>query len=180
MPEINMRAAMPGSLLSHLSDFMAIQMGLHFPRDRWGDLERGIAAAASEFGMTNVESCMHWLLSAPLTRDQIEILASHLTVGETYFFREKRSFEVLEEHILPVLLRARGDTEARLRIWSAGCCTGEEPYSIAMLIDRLIPNAAKQNITILATDINPRFVRKAADGVYGEWSFRGTPPSIPG
>jgi len=175
---MDMRIATPDFLLSSLSDFLVAQMGLNFPRDRWGDLERGIAAAASEFDMANVESCIRWLLSAPLTRNQIEILASHLTVGETYFFREKRSFEVLEEHILPELLRARGKTGSRLRIWSAGCCTGEEPYSIAMLLDRLIPDAAKRNITILATDINPRFVRKAVEGVYGEWSFRETPAPI--
>jgi len=175
MPEMDMRVATPEVLLSSLSDFLAAQMGLHFPRERWSDLERGIAAAASEFGIVDVESCIGWLVSAPLTRNQVEILASHLTVGETYFFREKRSFEVLETHILPELLRARGEAGSPLRIWSAGCCTGEEPYSIAMLLDRLIPDAARRNITILATDINPRFVRKAAEGVYSEWSFRETP-----
>ena len=175
---MDMRIATPDFLLSNLSDFLAAQMGLHFPRDRWGDLERGIAAAASEFGVADVESCIHWLMSAPLTRNQVEILAGHLTVGETYFFREKRSFEVIEEHILPELLRARGEAGSPLRIWSAGCCTGEEPYSIAILLDRLLPEAATRNITILATDINPRFVRKAAEGIYGEWSFRETPASI--
>lgn len=175
---MDMRVATPDFLLSSLSDFLAAQMGLHFPRERWGDLERGIAAAASEFGMANVESCIRWLVSTPLTQNQVEILASHLTVGETYFFREKRSFEVLEANILPELLRARGETESHLRIWSAGCCTGEEPYSIAMLLDRLIPDPAKRNITILATDINPRFVRKAAEGVFSKWSFRETPPWI--
>ncbi len=175
---MDMRAATPDFLLSSLSDFLAAQMGLHFPRERWGDLDRGIAAAASEFGMADVESCIKWLVSAPLTRNQVEVLASHLTVGETYFFREQRSFEVLEEHVLPELLRERGEAGSPLRIWSAGCCTGEEPYSIAMLLDRLIPDAAKRNITILATDINPRFVRKAAEGVYSEWSFRETPAQI--
>jgi chemotaxis protein methyltransferase CheR len=110
-----------------------------------------------------------------LTHTQIEVLASHLTVGETYFFREKKSLEALEDHILPELLRARRGAERRLRIWSAGCCTGEEPYSVAMLLDRLIPDAKAWNVTILATDINPRFLRKAAEGVYGEWSFRDTP-----
>ncbi len=175
---MDMRVTTPDVLLSSVSEFLAAQMGLHFPRERWRDLERGIAAAASEFGAADVESCVRWLMSAPLTRNQVEILASHLTVGETYFFREKRSFEVLETHILPELLRVRGEAGLCVRIWSAGCCTGEEPYSIAMLLDRLLPDAAKRNITILATDINPRFVRKAAEGVYGEWSFRETPPWI--
>ncbi|MGB7541433.1 MAG: CheR family methyltransferase [Burkholderiales bacterium] len=178
MPEAAMQIPMPDSLFSRLSDFLIAQMGLNYPRERRRDLERGIAAAAREFGFSETEACVRWLLSAPLTRNQIEILAGHLSVGETYFFREKRSFEALEEHIVPQLLRARGDAGLRLRIWSAGCCTGEEPYSIAMLLDRLIPDLEKWSITILATDISPRFLRKAAEGIYGEWSFRDTPAWI--
>jgi len=174
----NMRAHLSDSLLSSLSDFLAAQTGLNFPEKRWSDLERGIGAAACQFGLPDAQACAHWLLSAPLTRSQIEVLASHLTVGETYFFRDKRSFEALEQHILPALLHACGHTERRLRIWSAGCSTGEEAYSIAMLLDRLIPDPEKWNVTILATDINPAFLGKAAAGVYGEWSFRDTPAWI--
>ena len=170
-----MRRTLPDRLVSRLSDLLAERLGLHFPEERWGDLERGIAAAAPMFGMPGAESCAQWLLSAPLRRNQVEILAGRLTVGETYFFRETRSFEILEERILPDLIRARGGAERRLRIWSAGCCTGEEPYSIAMLLDRLIPDIEEWNVTLSATDINPEFLRKAAEGVYGEWSFRGTP-----
>jgi chemotaxis protein methyltransferase CheR len=169
-----MNTALPDHLCLSLSDLLAAQTGLHFPQDRWRDLARGIAAAAPAFSMPDAAACAHWLLSAPLTRHQIEVLAGHLTVGETYFFREKMSFEALEQHILPQLIRARA-SERRLRIWSAGCCTGEEPYSVAMLLDRLIPDQRDWNITLLATDLNPVFLRKAAAGIYGEWSFRDTP-----
>lgn len=167
--------AFPGALLAGLSDFVATRLGLHFPEQRWRDLQRGIAAAAADFGFTNGEACARWLLGATVERKHIEVLASHLTVGETYFFREKDSLDALGEHVLPELLRRRRDGERKLRIWSAGCCTGEEAYSLAMLLDRLIPDPETWNVTILATDINPGFLRKAAEGVYGEWSFRGTP-----
>lgn len=173
-----MQPTLPAPILASLSDLLATHIGLHFPAERWGDLERGITAAAPAFGMADAKSCAHRLLSAPLTHHEIEILASCLTVGETYFFREKPSFDVLEQHILPALLRTREGTGQRLRIWSAGCCTGEEPYSIAMLLDRLIPNADAWNVTLLATDINPAFLRKAAEVEYGEWSFRSTPDWI--
>ena len=166
---------LPEALLSALSSILDARMGLHFPQERWRDLERGVAAAAREFGFGDSETYVRSLLCGPLTRNQIEILAGHLTVGETYFFREPRSFEILEERIFPDLIRARGGAERRLRGWSAGCCTGEEPYSIALLLERLIPDMEEWNITLLATDINPAFLRKAAEGVYGEWSFRGTP-----
>ncbi len=175
---MDIRCALPDLLLSGLSDFVAARIGLHFPQERWRDLERGLIAATPELGQADAESCARWLLSASLTQSHIEILASHLTVGETYFFREKRSLEILETHIVPELLRSRSDGERHLRIWSAGCCTGEEPYSIAMLLERLIPDHKTWNITILATDINPQFLRKAAEGVYGEWSFRETPEWI--
>lgn len=173
-----MQPTLPHPLLERLSELLAARTGLHFPTERWGDLERGIAAAAPIFGMPDAKSCAHWLLSTQLTRSQIEVLASHLTVGETYFFRDERSFELLEQQILPELLNARASGERRLRIWSAGCCTGEEAYSIAMLVDRMIPHPGNWNVSILATDINPAFLRKASEGVYGEWSFRGTPAWI--
>jgi chemotaxis protein methyltransferase CheR len=66
----------------------------------------------------------------------------------------------------------------RLRVWSAGCCTGEEAYSIAMTIRRVIPDIADWQVTILATDINTKFLHKAAEGIYGQWSFRGVPDAV--
>ena len=161
--------------LSNLSAFVAKEMGLLFPRERWGDLERGIVAAAPHFGFEATHECIRWLLSAPLTRPQIEILAGFLTVGETYFLRDPPTLEIFETEILPAFLRSRSGTDRRLRIWSAGCASGEEPYSIAILLHRLIPNIKQWNITVVATDINPAALQKAVAGVYGKWSFRGTP-----
>jgi chemotaxis protein methyltransferase CheR len=168
-------ATLPRPLLSQLSELLAARMGLHFPTRCWGDLARGVAAAASSFGMPDADSCARWLLSTALTRGQIETLANHLTVGETYFFRDECSFEALEHHVLPPLMRECEQANRPLRIWSAGCCTGEEPYSIAMLLDRLTAPSKAWNAHILATDINPTFLRKAAEGTYAEWSFRATP-----
>ena len=173
-----MRRPLPDALLAAASEFVALRIGLHFPPERWRDIERGLEAAAREFGLADAETYARALLSSPLSHAQVEVLASHLTVGETYFFREMNSFAALEEHIIPELLRARRGAERRLRIWCAGCCTGEEPYSVAILLDRLISDAEAWNLTILGTDINPRFLRKAAEGVYGEWSFRDTPAWI--
>jgi len=173
-----MSVALSPYLLAQLSKFIASRMGLHFPEERWGDLANGLASAAREQGLRDAEGYVQWLLSAPLTRREIETLASHLTVGETYFFREKRSFDILEEQAIPELIRLHRGDDRRLRIWSAGCCTGEEAYSVAMLLDRMIPDLADWNVTILATDINPRFLEIASAGVYGEWSFRAIPPGI--
>ncbi len=162
--------------LSRISDFVASLMGLHFPEDRLSCLEQGVYAASREFGFTDIDAFVKWLQSSPLTRNHIEILASHLTIGETYFFREKEGFAALEETILAELVRLRAGSERRIRIWSAGCSTGEEPYSIAITLSRMISDVKDWNITILATDINPHFLKKASHGIYTEWSFRNAPP----
>ena len=171
-----MIASLSDGVLLRLSQAVAKQTGLNFSRERWPDLERGLRLAADKLGFPDVESCARRLMSAPLTRQETEILAGELTVGETYFFREKKSFEILSEQILPEIARLRQNAERRLRIWSAGCCTGEEPYSIAILLDRILPDLRHWQVTILGTDINPRFLQKAAAGVYSEWSFRDSPP----
>ena len=85
-----MSTKIANQLLDEIADLVAERIGLHFPPERRGDLERGLSAAASEFEFNAVEPCLLWLSSSPLTRNQIDILASHLTVGETYFFREKK------------------------------------------------------------------------------------------
>jgi chemotaxis protein methyltransferase CheR len=166
------------SSLAQLSEFVADRIGFHFPRERWLDLERGMRSVTRAFEFDDMDSCVQWLVSSPLTRSRIETLASHFTVGESYFFRERQSFDLLEARVLPELINKRRDTERRLRIWSAGCCTGEEPYSIAILLKRLLPDLSDWQITVLATDINPQFLKKAADGVYNEWSFRGVPAEL--
>lgn len=167
-----MTETLPTPLLSSLSDLLVTQMGLYFPANRRADLERGLRAAAAAFGFTEAEACAEWLLSSPaLTREQIETLASQLTVGETYFFRERLAFQALETHVLPELIRSR-DAARKLRIWSAGCATGEEPYSLAILIAQMIPNLSEWNISILGTDINPQSLQRAVAGVYTPWSFR--------
>ncbi len=172
---MNMEADTSTSLLPRFSEFLAQKMGLFFPPERKSDLLRGIEAAAREFGLQDAASCMQWLLSAPLDRNRIEILACHLTVGETYFFRDPKAFDALQAHILPALIQSRRQCGQTLRIWSAGCATGEEAYSIAILVQRMIPDFRHWHITILGTDINPHALAKAESGIYGEWSFRNPP-----
>ena len=168
----------PEELLDALSDYVNSRMGLHFPLERRRDLERGMSQAAPELGFDDAESCARWLLVSPLTTQQVETLASHLTVGETYFFRDRKLFEILEGSILPALIEERRKTGRQLRIWSAGCATGEEPYSIAILLGRMIRDIEDWNITLLATDINPLFLHRSLSGTYGEWSFRDVQPWI--
>jgi chemotaxis protein methyltransferase CheR len=170
--------ALPDTLCSRLSQFIAEKTGLHFPPERRPDLHRGLLEAAAEFGFAEASKCADWLLSAQLTAPQLTTLASHFTIGETYFFRERKAFDALAQRVLPELIRRRRGREQRLRLWSAACSTGEEPYSLAILLHELLPDWTDWQVTILATDINTRFLQKAVAGVYGEWSFRESTPQF--
>ena len=174
-PQCTDVTAVSPSLLARLNGFVEARMGLHFPPARLSDLERGICAAAVEFGFDHVASCIEWLLSSAPSADRIKTLSHYLTVGDTYFFRDKRLFEILETQVLPEIIDSRRGREQDLRIWSAGCSTGEEPYSLAIVLSRLLPDLQDWKTAILATDINPVSLAKAAAGVYREWSFRDTP-----
>jgi chemotaxis protein methyltransferase CheR len=90
-----MDRTLPDPLLAQYSEFLAGHIGLHFPRERWGDLEQATARAAGDLGCVDARTCVQHLLSRPVSKRQIEILASHLTVGETYFFRDHAAFDCL-------------------------------------------------------------------------------------
>jgi chemotaxis protein methyltransferase CheR len=170
-----MVSAQDKALMGEVSGLIAERMGLHFPEERWPDLARGIMSAGEELGFSCPDACLSWLRTRELTARQIETLASHLTVGETYFLRDPASFDVLEREILPPLIAQRTESGGTLRLWSAGCCTGEEAYSLAITCARALPKLREWKVSILATDINPRALAKAGAGVYSEWSFRGSP-----
>jgi chemotaxis protein methyltransferase CheR len=174
-------AGFSDALMAEFSSFVAQRVGLHFPRERWPDLSRAMTAIARDLdtgGGTGAAAGIRFVMNGVSTRDASELLARHLSVGETYFFRDSAVFDALEHKVLPALIAARRKSGKRLRIWSAGCCTGEELYSMAILLDRTIPDLADWKLTLLGTDINPGFLQKAKLGVYRDWSFRNVPAWI--
>jgi chemotaxis protein methyltransferase CheR len=161
--------------MSRLAGIVENLIGLHFPRERLSDLERGIASTAKELGFKGPGGIVDGLLSGSLSERQLEALTANLTIGETYFNREKAQLDALEFEILPEIIRKKGCSDRTLRIWSAGCATGEEPYSIAAILNRFSQELADWKITLLATDINSRSIKTGMAAEYGEWSFRGNP-----
>lgn len=164
--------------LAEIRNYLLKNLGLHFNDNQEKELYAKLGNAASGFDFEDTDKFIQWLMTQSLEREQIEKLAVFLTIGETYFFREKKALDYLEFTYLPELINTRKGINQRLRIWSAGCASGEEPYSIAILLQRAIPDIEDWNITILATDINAAFMQKARKGIYTKWSFRNIPESF--
>ncbi|NMG45015.1 hypothetical protein GPA22_14905 [Aromatoleum toluvorans] len=104
-------------------------------------------------------------------RHERERLMEHFSTGETYFFRDQGLFGLLAARILPELV-ARRSAQRTLRLWSAGCASGEEAYTLAMLIDEMAPELVGWDVRIAGTDINGDAIARARRGAYGQWSFR--------
>lgn len=155
---------------------IAVRLGLDFPDERIADLERALTRALGSLPPAAPERYLAWLATVPDEDPALRRLAAHLTIGETHFFRDRAAFEALEQQLLPALIATRrAEGIRRLRLWSAACATGEEPYSLAILLDRLLPDRRDWSITILATDINAEALEVAQRGLYRDWSFRDTP-----
>ncbi len=107
-----------------------------------------------------------------------------LTTTESYFMRDQGQFSLLRKVIFPKLIEQKRNlhqtlgTQPTLRIWSAGCSTGEEPYSLAIILKQLIADWGEWKILILGTDINEKVIEKAQQGLYSPWSFRLVDPQV--
>jgi chemotaxis protein methyltransferase CheR len=102
-------------------------------------------------------------------------LEAEITIGETFFFRHTEQFTALQAVILPAIIAQNAATR-HLRIWSAGCAVGAEPYSIAILLERLLGEALREwSVDIVGSDISHRFLEKAREGRFGAWALRGMP-----
>jgi chemotaxis protein methyltransferase CheR len=124
-------------------------------------------------GLSGFDEYLDHLESDTANGEHIALIDA-LTTNKTSFFREYDHFTFLRERILPHLLSEKRS----LRIWSAGCSTGEEPYSIAMELIKAIPDIAYRDVRVLATDISTRVLKTAQDGAYGLDEVRDVPASL--
>ncbi|HEY3488796.1 MAG TPA: CheR family methyltransferase [Candidatus Deferrimicrobiaceae bacterium] len=170
---------MPGdlsaTLLEGVSRAIERRSGLAFPPDKWPDLRKGLAEASDTLGLAGARELAERFLSPSAPSDWTTVLLDHLTIGETYFFREPDMLDGIEKQVIPQLLRERRGGSRKIRVWSAGCSTGEEAYTLAMLLIRSIADIEAWDVSVLATDLNTESLLKAQSGVYTAWSFRGTP-----
>ncbi|HEX8551222.1 MAG TPA: CheR family methyltransferase [Abditibacteriaceae bacterium] len=163
---------MTEELLQKFTELIAARTGLHVRDKDRTTLVRGLEARMSALSLVAPESYLCLIERAPGAREgEWKHLLPLLTNGESYFLRDKGQLSLIQTRILPDLMAQR-KREKTLRVWSAGCSTGEEVYSLAMIFDGALPRGAGWNVSIVGTDINEESLAKARRGVYGEWAFR--------
>ena len=156
---------------SAIAELLRLRTGLSCGSGRQAHLASGIDKAMARAGIARPAAYAEALQAeGPEGGPLLDDLLVEVTVGETYFFREPGQFEFLRTTVIPDLLRRRVDASP-LRVWSAGCATGEEPYSLAILLDE---EGLGGRTRILATDICRTAISKGRDGVYGKWSLRAS------
>ncbi|MEJ5365772.1 MAG: CheR family methyltransferase [Desulfosoma sp.] len=136
-----------------------------------------LGAAARAHGFADAEAFVRHLFDDLSPSDRLRTLASVLTIGETYFFREPQALQIFKQDILPEIMHFREDRgQRRLVLWSAGCSTGEEAYTLAMIVKEALHGRPEWDFSVSATDINEKALEMAREGLYRPWSFRKPVP----
>ena len=153
------------------------RFGLHFDAPRLDFLADVVRQRMEATGCDHFSSYRRRIAASAGEPDELRALAEQLTVNETYFFRYADHFRAFAEVVVPARIQARG-RDHRLRILSAGCSSGEEAYSLAILIRTQLRQLASWDVKIHGIDIKPSMVSKAIRARYSAWSLRDTPAVI--
>ena len=152
-------------------DLIAERAGIYFDPAKQESLKDNLLQRMADCGLSTFADYFN-LLSSPAGTKEFDHLLNLITIPETYFFRDRAQFRALERFVIPEIVKRKSYPGASLRIWSAGCSTGEEPYTIAMI---LAAGMVDRPIQILATDVSHHALKAAREGVYTGRSVRDMP-----
>jgi len=160
-----------------LKERVIARTGHAYYADKDDQLAEHVVARMAALGIDAVADYLVLLDDAVAGGREWERIESAITINETFFFRFAEQFTALRTTILPRLIAARTPMR-RLRIWSVGCSTGAEPYSIAILLHRLLgPTLPEWRVSILGTDIDADALATAQEGLFGRWALRTVEPA---
>jgi chemotaxis protein methyltransferase CheR len=160
--------------LDFMSDLVKRRIGIVLGREKDYLLVTRLAPVARQFGFLSVAQLVHEIRKGNRAAEEAAVEA--MTTNETLFFRDRLPFEQLERVILPALTASRPQG-AEIRIWCAACSCGQEPYSIAMLLESKPQWTSRHRFSILATDVSHQMIQKAKNGVYTQFEIqRGLSP----
>jgi chemotaxis protein methyltransferase CheR len=161
-----------------LRDLIHERFGLYFTESQKASLRSRLAGRLAALAQRSYEDYYHYLRFGPQRNEELRRMVSHLTNNETYFFREQAQLQVFEDHVLRRLKEHKGSAERRLRVLSAGCSTGEEPYSLAMILYGSGQFFWNWHVQVVGLDVDALALDKARRAVYFHNSFRSTSPAL--
>ena len=171
-----MRVTLTDEEFERVRALLATAAGLVFDACRRDSLSYSLGERLTACGVPTVDAYLD-LLGRPGSGAELQALLNEVTIQETHFFRNPPQFRALRQHVLPQLVRrAAASGTKRLRVWSAGCSTGEEPYSVAMLLRELLPLSEGWDVRVVATDVSTRALEVAGRGRYGQRALLAADP----
>lgn len=158
-----------------LANKLRDKLGFYFPDDRLDEMSRRL----KDFLNNLDDKALSRLLESDWDQSTLDNLVKCVTIGETYFFRDPKLWHQCSQEILPdmVSMIQTGHRET-INIWSAACSTGEEPYTLSLVIRQHFPNYLHSKFRIVASDINKSSLQHAQNGVYSKWSMRSTSEDV--
>lgn len=163
---------------SNLRDFIYEQCGIYIADNRKYLLENRLGNRLKQLNLKNFDEYYNFLRYDAGKTQEMKRLFEVITTNETSFYRNPPQLQVFQEKVLAEVLKTCGDRK-KLRIWSAGCSTGEEPYTISMIIHEMLKmQVADWDIRITANDLSERVLESARKGIYNDYTLRSTPPEV--
>lgn len=162
-----------------LSEKLRSVLGFHFPEARFDEMERRIEASRRQLPAKFQDKDISALINVDWDQTIIDALVPNLSTGETYFFRDPLLWQYIESDLIP-FFNSQLNSARRQNIytWSAGCCTGEEPFTLAIIFRRLLTQERLSRFPILASDLSKQFLAQAQAALYSTWAMRATPAEI--
>ena len=165
-PANQFQATMTDTVFQRLSVFIKAQCGIELPPSKKIMLEGRIRKRLRILGMNSFEKYCHYLFSPEGVESELAHMLDVVTTNKTDFFREPGHFEYMIKSALPDLIELYGISAKCFRVWSAACSTGEEPFTLAMVLSEFVQTHPGFQYDILATDISNQVLERAREGVY--------------
>jgi chemotaxis protein methyltransferase CheR len=180
MPAAAAPTGPPEPDLVRIRDLIYQVAGIFHPDNKLRLLQDRCGRRMKELKVQTLREYLECLTVRPIRQQELIALLNEITIGETCFFRNQPQLEALRKVVLPKILELKSKLPLRrLRIWSAGCSTGEEPYTLRMLLLEEANGMLKDwSVEILATDLNERSLAHAKEGIYGSYSTRNLTPAL--
>lgn len=161
-----------------IRDFIHERSGMFFAENKMYLVKNRLVKRMAELGIKSYRDYFYHVKYDTSLREFHELM-NLMTTNETSFFRNEPQLKSFSDEVLPALLREKqAKNRKSIRIWSAGCSTGEEPYTLAIMILEKLPNPAGWDIEIIANDISERVLQKARRGEYSGITLRNIPPAL--